>query len=334
MSHVLNRSTVALTALAVAAGGALMSAPAQAAPSHTTQVRPGDLIASTSGVNAGGKMEFLAQGVHLRVPDPAADFARGHFKTSVPLSQVHEIDYTWFGTDNKPGVYYDIDIDGDGNADGELIGESFYGPTDLWLNKDVQDMPGTHTQPNGTFAGLAPCDNGTQRTGATDTCTPPNGAGAQFHGTINDWNRRITLAGKTANIVAGGFVASGLKQDGVLTQITYGPEQFVLTDLAKAKATVDASAKRAQIFKGQKARIRGHVEPAGSGAKVTLEAKIKGKWTTLKTRALAANGNFKFGDKPAKLGVNRYRVEVTETNATMSAKSKTVKVRVVRHHHR
>ena len=37
MSHVLNRSTVALTALAVAAGGALMGAPAQAAP--TTRPR-------------------------------------------------------------------------------------------------------------------------------------------------------------------------------------------------------------------------------------------------------------------------------------------------------
>ncbi len=119
----------------------------------------------------------------------------------------------------------------------------------------------------------------------------------------------------------------------MLTQITYGPKQLVFTDLAKAKVTVDAAAKRATIHGGQKARIKGHVEPAGTGAKVTLLTKIKGKWNVVKTRTLAASGNFRFGDKPAKKGVNRYRVEVTETNATMDAKSHTVKVRVIKHRH-
>ena len=60
MSHVLNRSTIALTALAVAAGGALISAPAQAAPTQVVQVRPADLIAPTDTAD-GGVQEFLAQ---------------------------------------------------------------------------------------------------------------------------------------------------------------------------------------------------------------------------------------------------------------------------------
>ena len=64
MSHVLNRATVALTALAVAAGGALMGAPAQAAPT-VIQVRQADLIAPTDTAD-GGVQEFLAQGVHLK----------------------------------------------------------------------------------------------------------------------------------------------------------------------------------------------------------------------------------------------------------------------------
>ncbi len=330
MSHVLTRSTVALTALAVAAGGALMGAPAQAAPTTVTQVRQADLVPATSGVNAGGKLEFLAQGVHLQVTDAAVDFARGHFATKIPLSQVHAIDYTWYGTDNKPGVYYGLDIDGDGNADGELIGESFYGPTDLWLNKDVADMPGTHTQPNGTFAALAPCDNGTQRPGATDTCTPPQGAGAQFHGTIDDWNRRVVAAGKTANIVSAGFVAAGLKQDGVLSQITYGPTQFVFTNQAKAKVSVTAEAKRDKIKKSQKVRIKGSVSPAGKDATLTLEVKKQGKWAKVKSKTLAAAGNFKFGAKPERLGKLRFRVTVSETNSTQASKSKAVKVLVTR----
>ena len=330
MSHVLNRSTVALTALAVAAGGALMGAPAQAAPTTVTQVRQTDLVPATSGVNGGGKLEFLAQGVHLQVPNPAVDFARGHITTKVPLAQVHTIDYTWFGTDNKPGVYYGLDIDGDGNADGELIGESFYGPTDLWLNKDVAAMPGTHTQPSGTFANLAPCDNGTKRPGAVDTCTPPQGAGNQFHGTIDDWNRRIVAAGKTATIVSGGFVAAGLKQDGVLSQITYGPEQIVFTNQAKSKVTVSAKAKHEKVKKAQKIRFSGSVKPTGPGAKVTLEVKKGGKWVSLKSRTLAASGDFRFGTKPDQLGKIRFRVTVTETNSTVAAKSSTVKVLVTR----
>ena len=330
MSHVLNRATVAMTALAVAAGGALMGAPAQAAPTTVTQVRPTDLVPATSGVNGGGKLEFLAQGVHLEVPNAAADFARGHVTMKVPLAQVHAIDYTWYGTDNKPGVYYGLDIDGDGNADGELIGESFYGPTDLWLNKDVDAMPGTHTQPSGTFAALAPCDNGVKRPGAVDTCTPPQGAGDQFHGTIDDWNRRIAAAGKTANIVSGGFVAAGLKQNGVLSQITYGPEQIVFTNQAKSTVAVTAKAKHDKVKKAQKVKISGTVKPVGPGAKATLEVKKGGKWTALKSRVLTAAGNFGFSAKPDKLGKLRYRVTVAETNNTAAAKSKTVKVLVTR----
>ena len=77
MSHVFNRATVALTALAVAAGGALMGAPAQAAT--VTQVRQADLIAPTDTAD-GGVQEFLAQGIHLKTTNatgyaPAASWS-------------------------------------------------------------------------------------------------------------------------------------------------------------------------------------------------------------------------------------------------------------------
>jgi hypothetical protein len=337
MHSKITRGSIAVAALGLAAG-LVGAAPAQAAPTSTTQVRPGDLIvtgSNTTGssVAPGATQEFMAQGVHLKVTDTSNSGARGRFATKVPFAQVHAVDYTWYGTDNQPGIFYTLDLDGDGVVDGELQGDLAYGGKDVYLNHDAQEYPASKL-PADTLKNLAPCDGATQRSGATDTCTPPNGIGGNFHGSLDDWNRRFAAAGRTATLVGGGWVAQGLKQDGVLVSITYGPDQYVFTNLAKAKVTVDAAAKRAQVFRGQKAKIKGHVEPAGTGAKISLQAKIKGKWTTLKSRTLATSGDFRFGDKPAKMGVNRYRVQVTETNATMAAKSSTIKVRVVGHHHR
>src|SRR5215210_707077 len=121
MSHVLSRSTVALTALAVAAGGALMGAPAQAAPTTVIQVRPADLVAPNDTAD-GGVQEFLAQGVHLKTTN-ATGHARARFVVGGPLSQVTSVDYTWYGTTVAPGVSYFIDADADGKVDGELRGE-------------------------------------------------------------------------------------------------------------------------------------------------------------------------------------------------------------------
>ncbi|WP_157544561.1 hypothetical protein [Nocardioides halotolerans] len=329
MTHVIKRTAVAVTAVAVAAGGVLLGAPAQAVPTSTTQIRSGDLIAPSDTAD-GGVQQFLHQGVHLRTVNNTG-YARGTFAVGVPLAQVATVDFTWYGTDFSPGIKYYVDADADGKIDGELRGEDVYGGKDVWLNGDTQDYPAS-ALPDNYFADHAPCTGATQAPGATDPC---GSSGASKHGSLADWAKLLQAAtGKAPVVVNGGWSLTGAAADGVLIQITYGPEQFVFTDLAKAKVTVDATAKKAQINRGQKARIQGHVEPAGTGAKVSLEAKIKGKWTVLKTKVLAANGNFKFGDKPAKMGVNRYRVQVTETNATMSAKSKTVKVRVIRHHRR
>ncbi len=68
--------------------------------------------------------------------------------------------------------------------------------------------------------------------------------------------------------------------------------------------------------KAKKIRFSGKVKPAAPGAKVTLEVKKNGKWTAVKSRTLAAAGNFRFGAKPDRLGTLRFRVTVTETNST------------------
>lgn len=326
---------------AVAAAGlgltmtALAVSPADAAT--VTLVRSADLIqpaGTTSGTTGTAKADFLAEGIHIKT-DNASDAARAYWKVGVPLSQVHAVDYEWFGTSAKPGIYYNIDIDGDGKADGQLIGELAYGGKDVWLNRDAEDFAGvTPTVPAGTFTSLSPCGGQfgqTQQNGNLDGCTPPNGAGDPRHGTLDDWNRSLAAAGKTATIVSAGFVANGFAYDGVLRSATFGPNQYVFTSTAKTRVNVTANAKRPQTRKGNSVVIKGTATPAGAGAKVTLELKkANGTWATVQTQDLAASGSYQVKVKAKKAGNAKYRVTVSETNTTAASTSNKVKVLVVK----
>ena len=218
MSHVFNRATVALTALAVAAGGALMGAPAQAAT--VTQVRQADLIAAPRPPTA-GVQEFLAQGIHLKTTNATALRARPlpgrrtalAGRTSVEL---HVVRHRTFA----PGVKYYLDADADGKVDGELRGESIYGGQDVWLNLDAQDFPDS-ALPDNFFATAAPCTGAVAAPGVTDPC---GSSGASKHGTLANWATKLQAAsGKAPVLHSGGYSLSGAAGDGVLTQITYGP---------------------------------------------------------------------------------------------------------------
>ncbi len=323
MSHVLNRSTVALTALAVAAGGALMGAPAQAAPT-VTQVRQADLIAP-SGTADGGVQEFLAQGVHLKTTN-ATGYARARFLVGGPLSQVTSVDYTWYGTTVAPGVSYFIDADADGKVDGELRGEHQYGAQDVSLIQDAQAFPESALA-DGFFANAAPCTGAVAAPGVTDPC---GASGTAKHGTLANWATRLQAAsGKAPVLHSGGYSLFGAAGDGVLTQVTYGPNQYVFTSTPKAKVNVAVQTK-AKVKKAQKIRFSGKITPTAPGAKATLEVKKGGKWTAVKSRTLGSAGEFRFGTKPERLGTLRFRVSIAETNSTVASKSNTVKVLVTR----
>ena len=170
-----------------------------------------------------------------------------------------------------------------------------------------------------------------RRTATSDGCTFPNGSGAAAHGTIDDWVRSLSAAGKTANLVSAGFVATGFVYDGVLRSATFGPNQYLFTNSAKSKVTVTAAAKHATVKKGNKVVIKGKATPVGPGAKVTLEVKKKdGTWKTVQTKDLAASGDFKLQAKAGKTGKAKYRVTVSETNSTAAATSNKVKVQIVK----
>ncbi|QIG41641.1 hypothetical protein G5V58_01615 [Nocardioides anomalus] len=321
------RGVLALAGLGLAAG-LVAAAPAQAATS-TIQIRPADMLAPT-GTAGGGTQEFLAEGIHLKTVNDTDSFARGRFHVGVPLAQVTTVDYTWYGpsTPVDVGVKNYIDADADGKIDGELRGEHQYGGQDVWVNLDTQDFPDS-ALPDNFFRNHAPCFENTPAAGVTDPCGSWGGDG--YHGTLANWTKTLQAAtGKAPVLVDGGYALSGVVADGVLRQITYGPNQYVFTDQAKAAVVATAEAKRDTVNKRQKARIAGTVKPVGTAAKVTLQVKKNGTWTDVSTRDLAADGAYKFSAKTVKTGVNRFRVTVSETNSTAAGTSDVVKVHVLR----
>lgn len=332
MFSVRTRAVVAVTALAVAASTALSGGSASAAT--VNQVRPADLVlvpGTISGTTGTAKADFLAEGIHIKT-DNATDAARAYYTIpgGTPLADVHTVSYEWFGTPAaQPALAYNIDVDNDGKPDAQLLGEAAYGGKDVWLNRDAQDFTGvTPTQPAGFFAGRSPCSGANApQNGNIDGC---GSSGAPAHGTLDDWVRSLAQVGKTAKVVSAGYIAVGLVYNGVLRSQTVGPNQYTFTNTAKSTVTVTATAKRDTIRKANKVKISGTAKPVGPGAKVALEVKKSGKWTVLVSRNLATTGSFKFGAKPIKVGVNRFRVTVTETNATAAAKSATVKVKVTK----
>jgi hypothetical protein len=318
----LTRGAVAAAGLGLAAGLVVAAPAAQAA---TVQVRQADLIAPTDTAD-GGVQEFLAEGVHLKTTN-ATGYARARFLVGVPLSQATTVNYTWYGTTFAPGVKYYVDADADGKVDGELRGELVYGGQDVWLNQDAQDFPDSALADN-FFANAAPCTGGTPAPGVTDPC---GASGASKHGTLANWANRLQAAtGKAPLLHSGGYSLSGAAGDGVLTQITYGPNKYVFTNTAKTKVTVTAAAKKDTVKKGSQVVIKGTATPVGPGAKVTLQLKKNNTWTTVQTKDLAASGDFKLKGKAGKTGKAKYRVTVSETNSTAAATSKTVKVLIVK----
>jgi hypothetical protein len=91
MHSKITRGSIAVAGLGLAAG-LVGAAPAQAAVTSTTQVRPADLIAPSDTAD-GGVQQFLAQGVHLRTVN-GTGYARGTFPVGVPLAQATSVDFT------------------------------------------------------------------------------------------------------------------------------------------------------------------------------------------------------------------------------------------------
>jgi hypothetical protein len=204
MLLITKRRAAATLALTVAATLGLGVAAAQGAPTDH-DVRASDFIAASSDTRATGHKDFLKEGIRLWTEgNTSTDKVAEYFAVNQPLAGITDVDYDWYGTTPSPGQQYVMDFDNDGSLDGILVGEKVYGGQEVWLT-------------NGSKAAYK--GDGSPAVG--------DGFGSPNHGTLAQWSEKYP----DAQILFGGFsLGSGVKGDGVLRALTFGPDRYVFTD--------------------------------------------------------------------------------------------------------
>ncbi|MGY1752166.1 hypothetical protein [Blastococcus sp. SYSU D01042] len=181
--------------------GLLVGGPAQAASTETIFV-PDDFVPALSDTRATGHYELQGTGLRLWTEgSTSSDKVAEYVATDTPLAEAGEpaLDYT-STAGGVPGFQLVVDFDGDGDADGILIGEPGVYGKDWWLNNAAQPF----------VKASAPVDGG--------------GSGSQWHGTLDQWR----AAFPAADVTAFGFsLGSGVKGDGVLNAITFAGDTYV-----------------------------------------------------------------------------------------------------------
>jgi hypothetical protein len=204
------RTTVlgVVTAL-IASGAAVLSAPALA-EGTTVTLHPTQLSFSESRLH--GHNVVLADGVHVYTDDNTSlAKAAGYFAVNQPLADVGEPTMSTApdGSGTAPGIQMVTDFDGDGSADGILVGESANkaedGTTpDWWVASSALAF---------VKAAAPSCDLG--------TCS--GGSGSDWHGTLDAWRDAFP----DAQVLQGGWsLGSGVLGDYTITSITYGDTSF------------------------------------------------------------------------------------------------------------
>lgn len=184
------------TALAGAAVSALAFAGTAQAASGTIRV-PGDFNPALSDTRATG--HYQVQGTGLRIwteGNTSTDKVAEYVDTSTPLAGIGEpaLNYTTNSGSIPPGYQLVVDFNGDGSADGILVGEPTYYGNDWWASNGsaqfVKDRAPSHT----------------------------GGSGTENHGTLDQW--RSAFPG--AVVKAFGFsLGSGVLGDYVIDSIAF-----------------------------------------------------------------------------------------------------------------
>lgn len=184
------------TALAGAAVSALVFAgPAQAAAG--TIMVPDDFNPALSDTRATGHYEVQGTGLHIWTEGNAGtDKVAEYVDTSSPLAGIGEpsLNYTTNSGTIPPGYQIVVDFDGNGSADGILVGEPTSYGNDWWASNGsaqfVKDGAPSHI----------------------------GGFGSANHGTLDQWR----TAFPNAVVKAFGFsLGSGVFGDGVINSIEF-----------------------------------------------------------------------------------------------------------------
>jgi len=192
----------------VIAGDTYTFAPA---PALTTKVLTAADV-NTSETRAQGTNTFLTEGgVEIKTvlaPNSSLAKSAGYFDTgALPLAKAGEpsLNYTNYAGALRPSTQLVTDFDGDGTADGILVGEPTYANgtplygTDWWLS-------------NGSSAFIK-----------ADAPQHGGGFGSDNHGQLSEWRAVFP----NAKILAAGWsLGSGVEGHGVINSITVGSTQY------------------------------------------------------------------------------------------------------------
>ena len=145
----------------------------------------------------------------------STDKAAAYFDVDHPFAEIGEPSMDWTNNDSatntRPGLQLVVDVDGDGTADGILVGERTYADgsplyqdivtaTNWWLTNGSSQA----------FKDLAPSHDG--------------GNGGENNGTLAEWRGALP---DTATVVASGWsLGSGVKGDGDVDSITIGTTTY------------------------------------------------------------------------------------------------------------
>ncbi len=210
----------AAIAAAVVVGGAGLAASASAATN--TDVRAGDFDAARTLTVGTPTVDFLREGIHLQSPD-SDSYAVGVFDLTAPinLADVHSAVGKWDGTDSRPSVKLNLDVDGDGAVDCQLQVERAYGDDTAYLNKDTDSFKGNEGEKDSALADNYCTDNS------------PETKGDPAQASLDDWATSLSASpgavGHTQVIQAGYGVLSGGKGDGVLESISLGDNKYTFS---------------------------------------------------------------------------------------------------------
>ncbi|WP_160004324.1 hypothetical protein [Nocardioides sp. AX2bis] len=197
----------------VAAGTTLalgLAAPASAA-SGTIMV-PGDFDQSLSDTRATGHYDVVGTGLRIWTDGTlgSTNKVAEYVNTSTPLAQVTNtgLDLTTTSGTIKPGYQLVVDLDGDGDNDGILVGEPDAYGGNWWLgnHRTFPVDPAVATNPN------------TPREG---------GGGSPLNGTLAQWSGAYPDAVTNA---FGFSLGSGVLGDYTINSITFGDTAYTFAE--------------------------------------------------------------------------------------------------------
>ncbi len=246
------------TAIAAAVVGAVatvgLSAPSQAVDGTEHVLRASDV--DLSETRATGHVDFLRDGLHVWTEGATStDKAAGYFAidSEFPTSA----GLTWMGPAPAPGAQLIFDADNikdNGNDYNMLVGESVY--CDVWWLTSISSDDAKAADPSGDQNG---------------------GQGSEWFGTLEEWKTALP----EATAYAGGFsLGSGMKGDGVITEIRYDDAVYTFTNKEKAVRT-DVTGSYDLTTKNRRVKIvmKSDDQPANTtaGKRLRWVVKVDGK---------------------------------------------------------